>query len=174
MMALLLLSQLGAAAWGAAPPLKFERPVLIGESPPASVTGGAHSHFWFPESGGVVGKAGGLQAVIAGVRFNGDGGAPLPLHTYESLVSYDHGTSWAHLGWTPSFDGVSTRQDPKTGDLLGSCCFTRSADNRTFTGSGLRYSILPNKTVVQTKVGSVTYSGFPFPVATFTYAGALV
>ncbi len=83
-------------------PFKFERPVLIGESPPASVTGSNYSHFWFPEAGGVVGKPGGMQAVVVGVRFNGDGGAALPKRTYESLVSYDHGSSWAHLGWTPT------------------------------------------------------------------------
>eukprot|EP01050_Picozoa_sp_SAG11_P027657 SAG11_NODE_7092_length_1195_cov_1.114051_1_plen_170_part_10 len=40
------------------PPFKFERPVLIGESPPASVTGAkGFSHFWFPEAGAVIGKS---------------------------------------------------------------------------------------------------------------------
>eukprot|EP01052_Picozoa_sp_SAG31_P067997 SAG31_NODE_26807_length_436_cov_0.765579_1_plen_63_part_10 len=50
--ALLLLGVVGAVADA---PFKFERPVLIGESPAASVTGAQHSHFWFPEEGGVVG-----------------------------------------------------------------------------------------------------------------------
>ena len=121
-----------------------------------------------------MGSPGGLQAMVVGVRFNGDGGAALPKRTYESLVSWDHGSSWAHLGWTPSFNGVDTRVDPATGDLIGSCCFTRASDNRSFTGSGQRTSVLPNKTLVHTHTGEVIYSGFPFPVATFTYTGALV
>lgn len=161
-------------ASGAQGSFKFERPVLIGESPPASVTGSNYSHFWFPEEGGVVGKPDGQQAVIVGVRFNGDGSAALPLRTYESLVSFDHGSSWDHLGWAESFNGVSTRMDAATGDLLGSCCFKRSADNRSFTGERERTAVLPNKTIVQSSLGPVTYSGFPFPVARFTYTGALV
>ena len=57
-----------AKTTAAAPPsLRFSKPVLVGESRPESVTGAAHSHFWFPEAGAVFGKPG-LQAVIAGVR----------------------------------------------------------------------------------------------------------
>jgi hypothetical protein len=157
-------------------PFKFERPVLIGESPPASVTGANFSHFWFPEAGAVIGNstAGGPQAVVAGVRFNGDGSKPLPLHTYESLVSWDAGATWGHLGWTPAINGVPTHRDETTGDLIGSCCFTRSADNRSFTGSAQRTRVLQNKTIAHTTTGTATYSGFPFAVARFTYAGAMV
>lgn len=176
---LLLSAGLAAAAVAGGPGhFKFERPVLIGESRPASVTGANFSHFWFPEAGGVVGgrehSGHAAQAVVAGVRFNGDGSAPLPIHTFESLVSWDRGATFVHLGWSAAIDGVATHLDPATGDLIGSCCFKRSADNTSFTGSARRTHVWPNKTLETVEMGEVVYSGFPFPVARFTYSGAMV
>ena len=55
------------------------------------------------------------------VRFNGDGTKPTPTHTYESLVSWDLGASWQHLEYAPVLNGVATRIDAATGDLLGNC-----------------------------------------------------
>eukprot|EP01043_Picozoa_sp_COSAG02_P050543 COSAG02_NODE_5206_length_4543_cov_11.594140_3_plen_420_part_00 len=175
------LLSVGLAAAAATRPghFKFERPVLIGESRPTSVTGANFSHFWFPEAGGVVGgrehSAGqATQAVVAGVRFNGDGTPPLPIHTFESLVSWDKGATFVHLGWSAAIDGVSTHLDSATGDLIGSCCFKRSVDNTSFTGRAQRTHVWPNKTLETVEIGEVVYSGFPFPVARFTYSGAMV
>ena len=74
----------------------------------------------------------GLQAVIAGVRCNGDGGKPTPTHTCESLVSFHQGATWEHLAYASAVNGVATRIDATTGDHLGNCCFKRSAANQTY------------------------------------------
>ena len=156
-------------------PLSFSRPVLIGSSRPAAITGVNYSHFWFPEMGGVIGGRvpGDQQAILVGFRFNGDGGAPTPLHTYETMASWDGGGTWQHHSWT-YFNGMPTRLDAATGDLLGVCCFQHgSPDNKTFVGSRVRYRALPNRTVVSETTGVATYT-FPFSVARLTYMGAMV
>ena len=83
-----------APASTAGGPLRFEKPVVVKQGAPKQ-------HAWFPEGGAVVGggsspargsSAGSAaQAVITAVRFNGDGGPPLPGHTDEALVSWDGG-----------------------------------------------------------------------------------
>ena len=156
-------------------PFSFSRPVLIGSSRPAAITGVNHSHFWFPEMGGVVGGRlpSAQQAILVGFRFNGDGGAHTPLHTYETMASWDGGGTWKHHSWTV-FNGMPTWMDPATGDLLGVCCFHHaSPNNTTFVGTTIKWRALANRTVVSQTTGVATYE-FPFAVARLTYMGAMV
>ena len=59
----------GRGGVGTALPFSFSRPVLIGESRPASVTGANHSHFWFPEMGGVIGGHPSTRQQVSGNYF---------------------------------------------------------------------------------------------------------
>ena len=156
-------------------PFSFSKPVLVGASRSVTITGVNHSHFWFPEMGGVIGgrTSSAQQAILVGLRFNGDGHPPTPLHTYETMASWDGGVSWNHHSWTV-FNGMPTRLDPVTGALFGICCLRRGdPSNTTFIGSTLKWYALPNHTVVAQTTGVATYH-FPFPVPRLTYMGALV
>lgn len=132
----------------AALPLAFERPVVIKQ-------GGAKQHAWFPEGGAVIGGVNGApQAVITAVRFNGDGGPPLPGHTDEALISWDAGRSYSHLGWSSLLDGTATFLD-QHGGLRFSQSLKRDATNTSFTGLQGRIVANKNRTLSRSTLGKV-------------------
>lgn len=162
---LLLLVPPAAIRWGSAP-------VLLAQG-----TGSAsnRTHAWFPEGGCVVG-VGELQAVIGAVRYCGDGaGTEIQGNNAESFASFDQGRTFAHLSYTSFVQGTPTYLNRSTGVLHGvKCPPTRAASNRSFVGVALRYAVLPNHTVTRTIAGTVTYSGFPYPVQGLTYMSRMI
>jgi hypothetical protein len=163
-----------AAAHTGTHQLHFHKPVLIRQS--TVVSPNLTTHAWFPEGGAVVGvqRGQGGQAVVASVRFTNDGGkspSALP-HLDESFVSWDSGRSWGHFDFL-DHDLTPTVLD-RHGVLHGSCCFTRNSDNHSFSGANVTWTAV-NKALIKSESASrnsVVYSGFPFPVARFTYMGA--
>jgi hypothetical protein len=158
---------------GAPLPLRFEKPVLVAGSPTDS------THAWFPEGGAVVGSvrpAAGPQAVLTGVRFNKDGGPPLPNHTDECLVSWDAGRTYDHFAWTTYIQGTPTFLDGGA-VLHGSANFNTSAnESGVITARALTFQAHVNKTIAQSEQppGSVVYGGFPFPIVGLNYRSAIV
>ena len=152
-------------------PLQFEKPVLVAHSPSDS------THAWFPEGGAVVGSAGAVgQAVLTAVRFNRDGGPPLPNHTDECLVSWDGGRTYSHFAWTTYVQGTPTFLDG-AGVLHGAANFNTSRNkDGMITARALRFTAHANKTITQAEQppGTVTYEGFPFPIGRTTYASAMI
>jgi hypothetical protein len=166
---------LALTALGAPLPLRFEKPVLVA----SSVTDSTDStHAWFPEGGAVVGSvrpAAGPQAVLTGVRFNKDGGPPLPNHTDECLVSWDAGRTYEHFAWTTYIQGTPTFLDGGA-VLHGSANFNTSADEGgVITARALTFQAHVNKTIARSEQppGSVVYGGFPFPIVGLNYRSAI-
>jgi hypothetical protein len=169
---ILLLQQQLLPAASAAASIQWEKPLLLAQS---TGTGSNKSHAWFPEGGCVLGGVRGPQAVIGAVRYCGDGGPPIPGHNDESFASFDGGRSYTHLSFTSFVSGTPTFLDA-AGTLHGISIGKagRSADNRSFTGTGLRYEVLPNRTITRTSTDPVVYRGFPSAVQGLTYMSRMV
>ena len=173
--------------------LRFQRPVLVTASDPNVSSGGATGpqHAWFPEDGGVIGLAAsptGAQAIIVGVRHGCDGCHQNPLpHPEQTFVSFDGGTSYRNLSWSSAADpqagtvyGTATHRG-QLGQLVGNCCVHHHDSNCSFTGGAVISYIVDTDAAGHPRgisrnvsyEGQVSYS-FPFAVAEFTYASAMV
>lgn len=166
--------------------LRFESPVMIACSDPNISSGGptGPQHAWFPDDGAVIG--GEATVIVTNVRHGCDGctQAPLP-HPFATFASWDGGASYALLSQSTVSDpnkgyirGHPTVNRASDGALVGNCCVHRAPNNRSFAGGALvtyRASHKGGRDVVNsTDSGSVSYAGFPFAVARFTYASRMV
>lgn len=179
-----LSSLLLAVAWptavGADSLLVFdELPVLIGEGTPSE---GAE-HYWFPEDGAVLDSRGTGSVVVANIRFVSDGGKGTPPpELYETRISADQGRTWRHLWYNNPIPGTATFVASSwESRLVGYAQFLLVGPaNISFTSNRIEYWPCQNVTTQQVTVcsnqtaGVVTFSGFPFPVARFTYASKVI